>query len=265
MSTASIIEIRNLPSWRWLCSFSCLASLHLVSPLLERQFPSHVWILVQVASLSSSNSGSILACKAWEHLSLSLVSLSNNWWLEISIYPRLDCRMTTSFGRRNERFRLNSASSELLLLLQLVIFELELVFFFHDSIETSTQALILDFSLFDLWSQVAYDLAKWHFRQLLLFSLAKMKHFSISVIDFIDTRAHFRNQFSNLCLTLQYLSLLSFSKITVFLKNSYLSLKQQNLLILFNALSLKLFLVHINIKQDHEESPESLSSHINVW
>ena len=220
---------------------------------------------MKVASLSSSNSWSILACKAWEHLSLSLVSLTNNWWLEISIYPWLDCRMTARFGGRYERFRGNSTTSELLLLLQLVIFELKLVFLFHDSIKTSTQALVLDFSLFDLWSQVAYDLAKWHFRQLLLFSLAEMKHFSISLVNFIDTRAHFCHQFSDPCLTLQDLSLLCFSKITVFLKDSYLSLKQQDLLILFDTLSLKLFLVHIDIKQDHEESSESLSSHINIW
>ena len=100
------------------------------------------------------------------------------------------------------RLSLHSTASELLLLLKLIVLQLELILLFHDRVKTCTQTLVLDLSFLDLRSQIAHDLAERHFSQLRLLSLTELKHFSISIVEIINARAHSRDQLAYLVLSL---------------------------------------------------------------
>ena len=87
-----------------------------------------------------------------------------------------------SMDRRN-RLSLDSAASELLLLLKLVVLQLELVLLLHDRVKACTETLILSLGFLDLGPKVAHDLTERHFGQLLLLGLTEMKHLRISLVE----------------------------------------------------------------------------------
>ena len=91
------------------------------------------------------------------------------------------------------RHRLNvmgSATSEFLLFLQLGNFQPELVFLLHHCVEAYTKTIILGFSLLDLCSQIAHDLAERHLGQLCLLSLRELQIVGFTIVDEVCRRAH---------------------------------------------------------------------------